>query len=337
MLKREWQKIFKNKWMIVILLAIITIPAVYTSVFLGSMWDPYGDMDELPVAVVNHDRKITYEGQELAVGDALADNLKKSGSLDFHFVSDEKAEKGLKDGSYYMIISIPENFSKNAATLMDENPKQMKLTYKTNPGTNYIASKMDDSAMAKIEKSVSEQVTETYAETIFAQIKKAGSGMAQAADGAAQVKDGARALSDGNTKIEKNLEKLASSSLVFQNGADTLKVIHRWSRNSGIRSGRPGSRRRTAAKWSSFSAGRGRTAAERFSVSGFRNLPVYWRSQPGSGRNRHNRSRRQSAESRSSGAFFRNTGIEKSGRTGTGWSPGNVFPAGSDDAVTGTD
>ena len=32
----------------------------------------------------------------------------------------------------------------------------------------------------------------------------------------------------------------------------------------------------------------------------------------------------------------RNTGIEKSGRTGTGWSPGNVFPAGSDDAVTGT-
>lgn len=224
MLKREWQKIFKNKWMIVILLAIITIPAVYTSVFLGSMWDPYGDMDELPVAVVNHDRKITYEGQELAVGDALADNLKKSGSLDFHFVSDKKAEDGLKDGTYYMIISIPKDFSKNAATLMDENPKQMKLIYKTNPGTNYIASKMDDSAMAKIEKSVSEQVTETYAETIFAQIKKAGSGMAQAADGAAQVKDGARALSDGNTKIEKNLEKLASSSLVFQNGADTLKV-----------------------------------------------------------------------------------------------------------------
>ena len=92
MLKREWQKIMKNKWMIVILLAIITIPAVYTSVFLGSMWDPYGDMDELPVAVVNHDRKITYEGQELAVGDALADILRKSGSLDFHFVSDEKAE-----------------------------------------------------------------------------------------------------------------------------------------------------------------------------------------------------------------------------------------------------
>ncbi len=70
-----------------------------------------------------------------------------------------------------MIISIPENFSKNATTLMDKNPKQMKLTYKTNPGTNYVASKMDDSAMAKIEKSVREKVTETYVKTVFDQDK----------------------------------------------------------------------------------------------------------------------------------------------------------------------
>ena len=158
MLKREWQKISKNPWMIIILIAIITIPAIYTSVFLGSMWDPYGDADQLPVAVVNHDKKVNYEGKTLQVGDDLVKNLKDSGSLDFHFVSDKKAEKGLKSGEYYMIISIPENFSKNATTLMDKNPKQMKLTYKTNPGTNYVASKMDDSAMAKIEKSVREKV-----------------------------------------------------------------------------------------------------------------------------------------------------------------------------------
>ena len=172
MLKREWQKISKNPWMIIILIAIITIPAIYTSVFLGSMWDPYGDADQLPVAVVNHDKKVNYEGKTLQVGDDLVKNLKDSGSLDFHFVSDKKAEEGLKSGEYYMIISIPENFSKNATTLMDKNPKQMKLTYKTNPGTNYVASKMDDSAIAKIEKSVREKVTETYVKTVFDQIMR---------------------------------------------------------------------------------------------------------------------------------------------------------------------
>ena len=51
--------------------------------------------------------------------------------------------QGLKDGSYYMIITIPENFSSNATTLMDKHPKKMELRYTTNPGTNYIASKMD--------------------------------------------------------------------------------------------------------------------------------------------------------------------------------------------------
>lgn len=223
-MKREWQKILKNPWMIIILIAIITIPAIYTSVFLGSMWDPYGDADELPVAVVNHDKKVNYEGKTLQVGDDLVTNLKDSGSLDFHFVSDKKAEEGLKSGKYYMIISIPENFSKNATTLMDKNPKQMKLTYKTNPGTNYVASKMDDSAMAKIEKSIREKVTETYVKTVFDQIKTAGSGFQEAADGSGKIESGAKKLKAGNDTIEQNLKKLASSTLTFQNGAKSLSV-----------------------------------------------------------------------------------------------------------------
>lgn len=224
MLKREWQKIAKNKWMLLILIAIITIPAIYTSVFLGSMWDPYGDADELPVAVINKDRKVDYNGTTLAVGDELVKNLKKTKALDFRFVSEKKAEDGLKSGKYYMIISIPEDFSENATTLMDENPRKMKLTYKTNPGTNYVASKMDDSAMAKIEKSVSEKVTETYAKTVFAQVKVAGKGFSKAADGAGKIEKGAKKLKKGNNTIEKNLRKLASSSLTFQNGAKTLSV-----------------------------------------------------------------------------------------------------------------
>lgn len=224
MLKREWQKILKNPWMIIILIAIITIPAIYTSVFLGSMWDPYGDADELPVAVVNHDKKVKYEGKTLQVGDDLVKNLKDSGSLDFRFVSDKKAKEGLESGEYYMIISIPEDFSKNATTLMDKNPKQMKLIYKTNPGTNYVASKMDDSAMAKIEKSVREKVTETYVKTVFAQIKTAGSGFQKAADGSGKIESGAKKLKAGNDTIEQNLNKLASSTLTFQNGAKSLSV-----------------------------------------------------------------------------------------------------------------
>ena len=42
------------------------------------------------------------------------------------------ADQGLKDGDYYMVITIPSNFSKNATTLLDAQPQKMILNYTTN-------------------------------------------------------------------------------------------------------------------------------------------------------------------------------------------------------------
>ena len=39
---------------------IIAIPTIYTSFFLGSMWDPYGKTENLPVAVVNNDKPLKF-------------------------------------------------------------------------------------------------------------------------------------------------------------------------------------------------------------------------------------------------------------------------------------
>ena len=41
----------------------------------------------------------------------------------------------------------------------------MELDYETNPGTNYIASKLSETAMKEIQAGVREEVTKTYAET----------------------------------------------------------------------------------------------------------------------------------------------------------------------------
>ena len=53
MVKQEWKSLWRNKILMIVLVFIIAIPAIYTTLFLGSMWDPYGKLDELPVAVVN--------------------------------------------------------------------------------------------------------------------------------------------------------------------------------------------------------------------------------------------------------------------------------------------
>ena len=46
MLKQEWKKLLGNKIMLIVIVAIIAIPTIYTTLFLGSMWDPYGNIDK---------------------------------------------------------------------------------------------------------------------------------------------------------------------------------------------------------------------------------------------------------------------------------------------------
>lgn len=223
MIKQEWKNIIHNRWIKVVLIAIIFIPTIYACVFLGSMWDPYGNSGDLPVAVVNEDQEVQYNDETLNVGQELVDNLKDNHSLDFHFVNAKEAQQGLQDGSYYMIITIPSDFSKSATTLLDDEPQKMILKYTTNPGTNYIASKMDDTAIMKIKDEVSSTITKTYAETIFHSIDTLSNGLSDAHDGTSELLDGINQLSQGNQKISQNLKTLASSSLVFKDGATTLE------------------------------------------------------------------------------------------------------------------
>lgn len=222
MIKAEWKNIAKSTWLKIVLCAIMIIPMIYACVFLGSMWDPYGQTDQLPVAVVNKDKEVKYNGSTMDIGKQLSDKLSKNDSMDFNIVSSTKAKKGLKDGKYYMIITIPENFSKNATTLLDDDPQTMMLTYTTNPQTNYIATKMDDSAMAKVKAEISSTVTKTYSKILFKNVRTLSKGFNTAADGSQKLSDGVATASEGNKTITENLNTLASSALVFNDGADSL-------------------------------------------------------------------------------------------------------------------
>lgn len=222
MIKAEWKNIAKSTWLKIVLCAIMIIPMIYACVFLGSMWDPYGQTDQLPVAVVNNDKEVEYNDSTMDIGKQLSDKLAKNDSMDFNIVSSSKAQKGLKDGKYYMIITIPENFSKNATTLLDDDPQTMMLTYTTNPQTNYVATKMDDSAMAKVKAEISSTVTKTYSKILFKNVKTLSKGFNTAAEGSQKLSDGVATASKGNKTITENLNTLASSALVFNDGADSL-------------------------------------------------------------------------------------------------------------------
>ena len=221
MIKKEWQRLLHNPLLIVVLAAIILIPSIYAGFFLASMWDPYGELDKLPVAVVNKDVAVMYDGEEIAIGDELVKNLKEDASLNYSFVDEDTAEQGLKNGDYYMVITIPEDFSHNATTVLDDNPAKMQLQYETDPATNYVAMKLSESAMTKIELSLERKVTETYAETLFEKLGTLGDSLDEASDGTSQILDGEIAMQDGVTQLSDGTGALADGASTLNSGLVT--------------------------------------------------------------------------------------------------------------------
>lgn len=222
MIKEEWKYLLKHKLIIIVFAVMIFIPSIYSVTFLKSMWDPYGELKYLPVAVVNHDQTVKYHGSSLSIGKDLSKNLKKSKAMDFQLQNSNSADQGLKNGKYYMIITIPKNFSKNATTLLNKKPKKMILNYETSAGHNFTASKMTASAAKQAAQSVSNQITKTYSKTMFNAIKQVSQGMDSAAKGSEKLANGGAKIESANQQITRALNTLTDSTLTFSNGAQTL-------------------------------------------------------------------------------------------------------------------
>ena len=217
---KEWKAIFKKPTFIIVIIGISLIPALYNIIFLSSMWDPYGQLSDLPVAVVNNDKEASYNGNSMSIGKDMVTNLKENKTLDFHFVDEEEGKKGLENGDYYMVVTLPSDLSEKAASILTDHPEQMQIDYQTSSGHSFIASKMSDSAMTQLKQSVSTNVTETYTKALFNKMVDLKDGMSQAASGSEKLTDGANQLVAGSQTLTTNLHSLADSSLTFSNGTE---------------------------------------------------------------------------------------------------------------------
>ena len=217
---REWKAILKKPTFIIVMIGIALIPVLYNIIFLSSMWDPYGKLSELPVAVVNKDQAASYNGESMNIGEDMVSNLKDNDALKFHFVTEEEGKEGLEDGTYYMVVTLPSDLSQKAASILTNHPEQMNIDYQTSSGHSFIASKMSDSAMVQLKQTVAKNVTETYTKALFEKMGTLKDGMEQASQGSQTLASGSNQLKEGSQQLATNLQTLAQSSVTFSNGAE---------------------------------------------------------------------------------------------------------------------
>lgn len=214
----EWQRIGKLRGLKLLLIGITFIPSIYAVIFLSSIWDAYGNVNNLPVAVVNQDKAAKINGKTEHLGSDLSDKLVKDQPLKISDVSSKKAQAGLKQGKYYMTITIPSDFTSNAGTLLSGKPNASKIAIAHNTGQGFIAEKMTSSAADKIQASVTKSLQTVYNETILSATKSSQKGLQAGADGAGQLNNGLGQLSDGTKKLNDGAQSLTSGTSTLASG-----------------------------------------------------------------------------------------------------------------------
>ena len=222
MLQAEWKHLFNNKILLISMAVISFIPILYSGFFLGSIWDPYGQTKNLPVAFVNEDKGASLNGKSLNVGESVEKKLKDNHDLGWEFVSKQQADAGVNSGHFYAVVTIPSDFSQKAASITKSEPQQAVINFTTTPAKNYIGSLVSNQAATKVKSSVSEQITQAYAKGILENLDKLGIGLDAAANGASTLHDGLGRLQSGTQTYVGGVKQLAVNQQSLTGGLAQL-------------------------------------------------------------------------------------------------------------------
>lgn len=203
------KNLWTHKFMLISLIAIMLLPLIYSSVFVGSLWDPYGKTNELKISIVNYDKGGEINGEKTNIGNDVVDKLKDNDKFKWEFVEQSTADKHLERGESYAVITIPENTTKNAGSMLDKSPEKIDLNIKTNPGYSYTGSQIATKAVTAVEDNLSSSIRDKYITEVFNGMNKLTDGYKDTSKALGQMSDAESQLIDGNQQVESGLEQMA--------------------------------------------------------------------------------------------------------------------------------
>lgn len=210
------------------LVALMLIPLLYGALYLCSFWDPYGRLDKIPVALVNEDQGATTGGKKFTAGDDLSENLKDSKKFHWEDVGSADAAKGVENGTYYLSLTVPKDFSKRIASSSGDTPQTGALQVRTNDANNYVVGSISKTVFSEVRAKTSATSARAMLDKIFISFSDLHDKTAEAADGAGKVdkgvgsaKKGSGDLADGLGKLNEGAGKVSQGAGDLSKGAST--------------------------------------------------------------------------------------------------------------------
>ncbi|MEE0567746.1 YhgE/Pip domain-containing protein [Clostridium sp.] len=174
--KDDIKKIFTNYAALIVFIALSILPSLYAWFNIKASWDPYGKeaTSQIKIGVVNKDKGAELKGEFKNIGNQITDQLKENDVMGWQFVSEKEAVKAVEEGSYYAMITIPEEFSEDILSLITDDIKKGKIIYTVNEKVNAIAPKITVKGATAVQENVNKTVIETVSDIVLSTAKDLG-------------------------------------------------------------------------------------------------------------------------------------------------------------------
>ncbi|MFF8190243.1 YhgE/Pip family protein [Streptomyces bobili] len=204
------------------LVALLLLPLLYGALYLWSFWDPYGRLDRIPVALVNDDKGATADGRRIAAGDEITEGLRDSEVFDWQEVDAAQAREGVEDGTYYLSLTMPADFSRRIASSSGDFPTTSALQVRTNDANNYIVGQISRTVFSEVRTAASTKTSRSFLDRIFISFSDIHGRTVKAADGADKLKGGIGKAEQGSKDLADGLKDAKSGSGKLTRGLTKL-------------------------------------------------------------------------------------------------------------------
>ena len=234
-LKRDLLRLVKAPAALIVVVALIAIPSLYTWVNVYGFWNPYNNTENMRICFVTEDEGGSNElTGEMNLGDMIDETLRDNHQLGWAFMSRDEAMEEVRSGKAYAAFIVPKDFTENLLTLFTGDFNQPNIEYYVNEKLGPVSPKVSDAGSTALDETINSTFVKTVSETVVDKLNEAvleaNGTLSEIDEKVVQIIQAARdALSNANSSLVELTESIDNSQSKVDSAKSKLDEV-----NAGI-------------------------------------------------------------------------------------------------------
>lgn len=218
-LLREFKLFRRHRllWGAVILISFV--PAIYSFTYLSSFWDPFGELEQLPVGVANLDKGTKADDHHINIGSMFMEAIKEKELFAFvEYETREQAEDAVRSGETYFSVVVPADFSAKAVPGKDVGLFDIIAS----PGSSYTAMMIAEKFAERMAEKLNHELNAQRWDIALDALKKEKAGIEKLIAGNQRIHEGLVELEKGMEEATKGTWKVYDGQVKMTAGIGSI-------------------------------------------------------------------------------------------------------------------